>query len=45
MHTASSTIRTASGGLAKPLISVMSALLSFLSAYAAAFKAGIALFN
>jgi hypothetical protein len=36
MQTASITILTASGGLAKPLISVISALLSFLSASAAA---------
>jgi hypothetical protein len=36
MHTASKTILTASGGLAKPLISVISALFNFLRASAAA---------
>jgi len=45
MHTPSKTIRTASGGWEKPLISVISALLSFLSAYAAALSAGMALLS
>jgi len=45
MQTPYNTIRTASGGCEKPLISVISALLSFFKASAAACKAGIALFN
>lgn len=45
MHTASNTILTASGGLANPLISVISALFNFLRASEAALRAGIALFN
>lgn len=43
--TASITICTAAGGLAKPLIYVMSFLFNLLRAYAAASKAGKALFN
>ena len=43
IHTASNTIETAGGGLAKPLIYVISFLLSFLRASAAALKAGKAL--
>jgi hypothetical protein len=45
IQTASRTIITASGGLANPLISVISALFSFLSASAAAARAGIALLS
>jgi hypothetical protein len=45
MQTASNTITTASGGLANPLISVISFLFNFLSASAAARRAGIALFS
>jgi hypothetical protein len=45
IQTPSKTITTAGGGLAKPLIYVISFLLSFFKAYAAAFKAGIALLN
>jgi hypothetical protein len=45
MQTAYKTILTASGGLAKPLIYVISALLSFFKASAAAFRAGIALLS
>jgi hypothetical protein len=40
IQTASKTIRTASGGLAKPLISVISCLFNFFKASAAACKAG-----
>jgi hypothetical protein len=42
MQTASKTILTASGGLENPLISVISALLSFFRASAAALRAGMA---
>jgi hypothetical protein len=45
MQTASKTITTAAGGLAKPLIYVISFLFSFFKASAAAFKAGIALLS
>jgi hypothetical protein len=45
MHTAYKTILTASGGLAKPLISVISCLFNFFNAYAAACNAGIALLS
>lgn len=45
IQTAYKTILTAGGGFAKPLISVISALLSFFNAYAAAFSAGIALLS
>jgi hypothetical protein len=42
MQTASKTILTASGGLENPFISVISALLSFFRASAAALRAGMA---
>lgn len=44
-NTASMTICTAAGGLEKPLIYVMSFLLSLLRASAAASRAGVALFS
>ena len=45
MHTASNTIWTANGGFENPLISEISALLSFLRASAAACRAGRALLS
>lgn len=45
MHTAYSTMTTAAGGFAKPLISVISFLFNFLRASAAALRAGIALLS
>lgn len=45
IHTPYKTITTAGGGFAKPLISVISFLLSFFNASAAALRAGIAFAN